>query len=125
MKHGKEKEAYKLIWDKNPLPSVCARICHHPCEQNCKRGILVDTPIAIRSIKRYLSENLEYQPEKYTRVFEEHIAIIGAGPAGLTAGHYLAGAGYGVTIFEREAEAGGMLRRGIPEFRLDRLICGV
>lgn len=122
VKAGKEKEAYKLIWDKNPLPSVCARICHHPCEQNCKRGILVDTPISIRAVKRYLSEQTEYQPEKYTQVFEERIAVIGAGPAGLTAGHYLARAGYEVTIFEREAEAGGMLRRGIPEFRLDRAV---
>lgn len=119
-KAGKEKEAYQLVWDKNPLPSICSRICHHPCEQNCKRGILVDSPISIRSVKRYLSGNVEYTPEKYTRIHEERIAVIGAGPAGLTAGHYLGKAGYEVTVFEREAQAGGMLLRGIPEFRLDR-----
>lgn len=117
---GKTEKAYQLIWSKNPLPSICARICTHPCEQNCKRGILVDEPIAIRSIKRYLSENVEWRPEKYPRIYEETIAIVGAGPAGLCAAHYLSSAGYEVTVFESASEAGGMLVRGIPEFRLDR-----
>ncbi|MDL2217704.1 FAD-dependent oxidoreductase [Christensenellaceae bacterium OttesenSCG-928-M15] len=118
-KARKEEAAYKLIWDKNPLPSVCSRICHHPCEEYCKRGILIDSPISIRSLKRYLSDSAPGKPEKYMQAFEERVAIIGAGPAGLSAGHTLAKAGYGVKIFEREAEAGGMLLRGIPEFRLD------
>lgn len=121
-KAGKEEAAYKLIWDKNPLPSVCSRICHHPCEEYCKRGILIDSPISIRSLKRYLSEHAPNKPEKYVQAFEERVAIIGAGPAGLCAGHTLAKAGYGVKIFEREAEAGGMLLRGIPEFRLERTV---
>lgn len=119
-KAGKFKEAYELIWSKNPLPSVCARICHHPCETGCKRGILVDEPIRIREVKRYLSEKVDYELPEYVCMYEEKIAIIGAGPAGLTAGHYLASAGYNVTIYEEAAEAGGMLIRGIPEFRLDR-----
>ncbi|MDR1575324.1 MAG: FAD-dependent oxidoreductase [Treponema sp.] len=119
-KAGKYEEAYELIWGKNPLLSVCARVCHHPCELGCKRGILVDEPIKIREIKRYLSEKVNYTPKKYVRLWEEKIAIIGAGPAGLTAGHYLAQAGYDVTIFEANEEAGGMLVRAIPEFRLDR-----
>jgi len=119
---GKLEEAYKLVWDKNPLPSVCARICHHPCEQVCKRGVLVDEPIAIRSIKRYLGEKTTFRAEKYPRLYEERIAVIGAGPAGLTAGHYLSRAGYEVTVFESATEAGGMLKRGIPEFRLDRSV---
>ncbi len=119
---GKLDEAYKLVWDKIPLPSVCARICHHPCEQVCKRGVLVDEPIAIRAIKRYLSEKTTFKAEKYPRMYDERIAIIGAGPAGLTAGHYLSRAGYEVTVFESAAEAGGMLKRGIPEFRLDRSV---
>ncbi|MFZ7121117.1 MAG: FAD-dependent oxidoreductase [Eubacteriaceae bacterium] len=119
-KAKKFDEAYELVWSKNPLPSVCARVCHHPCEDGCKRGILVDEPLKIREIKRYLSEKVDYQPEKYVCIYEEKIAIIGAGPAGLTAGHYLAKAGYEVTIFESSNEAGGMLIRGIPEFRLDR-----
>lgn len=121
-KAGKPDEAYELVWDKNPLPSVCARICHHPCEQNCKRGILIDTPISIRGIKRYLGEKASYKTEKYPHLYEERIAIIGAGPAGLAAGHYLSKAGYEVTIFESAPTAGGMLKRGIPEFRLDRKV---
>lgn len=119
-KAGKLDEAYELIWKKNPLLSVCARVCHHPCELGCKRGILVDSPIKIREIKRYLSEKVEYSPKKYVTTYEEKVAIIGAGPAGLTAGHYLATLGYDVTIFEEDTKPGGMLIRGIPEFRLDR-----
>ncbi len=119
-KAGKYEEAYELIWKKNPLLSVCARVCHHPCELGCKRGILVDEPIKIREIKRYLSEKVDYQPKKYVAMYEEKVAIIGAGPAGLTAGHYLASLGYEVTIYDEAHEAGGMLIRGIPEFRLNR-----
>lgn len=119
-KAGKFEKAYQLVWETNPLPSVCARICHHPCEQACKRGILVDEPIAIRSIKRFLSEKVKWNPEPYPSIYEEHVAIIGSGPAGLTAAHYLAQMGYKVTVFDSATEAGGMLRRGIPEFRLPR-----
>ncbi|MDR3337218.1 MAG: FAD-dependent oxidoreductase [Treponema sp.] len=117
---GKEIEAYRHIWDKNPLPSICGRICHHPCEQACKRGILVDEPIAIRGIKRYLTDNIDYVPGPYPKIYEETIAVIGAGPAGLAAGHTLALAGYTVTLFDGESKAGGMLNRGIPAFRLPR-----
>ena len=119
-KIGKFDEAFELVWSKNPLPSVCAHICHHPCEEGCKRGLLVDEPIQIREIKRYLSEKVDYTPKKYIQKYDERIAIIGAGPAGLTAGHYLATAGYHVTIFESDSKPGGMLVRGIPEFRLNR-----
>jgi NADPH-dependent glutamate synthase beta subunit-like oxidoreductase len=119
-RNGKLEEAYKLVWEKNPLPSVCSHICHHPCEQVCKRGVLVDDPMAIRGIKRYLSENLDYKLPKYPKLHDEKIAIIGAGPAGLAAGHFLSSMGYEVTIFEGNTEPGGMLVRGIPEFRLDR-----
>lgn len=117
---GLFEEAFKLIWDKNPLPSVCGSVCHHPCEDACKRGILVDSPIKIRGIKKYLSENETIDIPKYKVLYEEKVAVIGAGPAGLTAGHYLASMGYEVTIFESSPEAGGMLKRGIPEFRLRR-----
>ncbi|MDR1619001.1 MAG: FAD-dependent oxidoreductase [Treponema sp.] len=119
---GKEWEAYKHIWDKNPLPSICGRICHHPCEQACKRGILVDEPIAIRGIKRYLTDTINYIPERYPRIYEETVAVIGAGPAGLAAGHALSLAGYPVTLFDMEAAAGGLMLRGIPQFRLPREI---
>lgn len=121
-KLGKYEKAYELIWQKNPLPAVCARICHHPCEEGCKRGILVDEPIKIREIKRYLSEKVDYHPEPYHVIYEERIAVIGAGPAGLSAAHCLAQAGYDVTVYESSTEAGGMLMRGIPAFRLDRAV---
>lgn len=114
------EEAFKLIWDKNPLPSVCGSVCHHPCETACKRGILVDNPMKIRGIKKYLSVTQDIETRKYKQVYDEKIAVIGAGPAGLTAGHYLAGMGYEVTIFESSSEAGGMLRQGIPQFRIRR-----
>ena len=120
VKNGKQEEAFKLIWEKNPLPSVCSHICHHPCEQVCKRGVLVDNPMAIRGIKRYLDEHVEYKRPKYPKLYDEKVAVIGAGPAGLSAGHFLSTLGYDVTIFEGNMEAGGMLVRGIPEFRLDR-----
>jgi len=119
-KSGNYDAAYELVWSKNPLPAVCGRVCHHPCEEGCKRGILVDKPIKIREIKRYLSEKTDYKPPKYVRKYEEEIAVIGAGPAGLTAAHYLALAGYGVTVFEASDKPGGMLVRCIPEFRLPR-----
>jgi NADPH-dependent glutamate synthase beta subunit-like oxidoreductase len=120
VKAGKFKEAFNLIWEKNPLPSVCGSVCHHPCEEACKRGILVDHPIKIRGIKKYLSETEDTKTTAYSVLYDERIAVIGAGPAGLTAAHYLALEGYEVTVFEGAAEAGGMLKRGIPAFRLPR-----
>ena len=114
------EEAYKKIWEKNPLPAVCGHICHHPCEQVCKRGVLVDDPMAIRGIKRYLGEKVDYKRPAYPRLYDERVAVIGAGPAGLSAGHFLSSLGYDVTVFEGNCEPGGMLVRGIPEFRLDR-----
>ncbi|MDR1175424.1 MAG: FAD-dependent oxidoreductase [Treponema sp.] len=119
VKAGKIEEAFNLIWEKNPLPSVCGSVCHHPCEDACKRGILVDNPVKIRGIKKYLS-NTKDAGVKYTVLYDERIAVIGAGPAGLTAAHYLSLAGYEVTVFESDTEAGGMLKRGIPAFRLSR-----
>ena len=119
-RNGKEDAAYRMIWEKNPLPAVCSHICHHPCEQVCKRGVLVDDPMAIRGIKRYLDANVEYTRPAYPRLHDERIAVIGAGPAGLSAGHFLSSLGYEVTVFEANNEPGGMLVRAIPEFRLPR-----
>ena len=80
IKAGKEKEAFEVIWDKNPLPTVCGFVCHHPCEERCKRGILIDDSMEIRAIKRYLGEKfINYQPAPYQVFNEETIAIIGAG----------------------------------------------
>lgn len=120
-KAGKEKEAFDLIYDKNPLPSVCGYVCHHPCEQTCKRGRLVDEAMHIRALKRYLGEKfIDEKPSKYPVMNDLQIAVVGSGPAGLTAAHTLAKRGYNVTVFEQKGEAGGMLLRGIPDFRIDK-----
>lgn len=120
VKAGLYQEAFDTIWAKNPLPAICGSVCHHPCEDACKRGIIVDSPIKIRAIKKYLATTEDVKPKKYKQIYDERIAIIGAGPAGLTAGHYLATMGYEVTLFEGSNDVGGMLKRGIPSFRLDR-----
>ena len=121
LKDNKCEEAFKLIFDKVPLPTVCGYVCHHPCQDDCKRGKLVDNPIEIRALKRYISKKFsDYQPEPYPIFKEKHIAVIGAGPAGLTAAHWLSKKGYKVTIFEQGSEPGGMLIKGIPEFRIDK-----
>lgn len=117
---GQYDDAYHLIWKKNPLPSVCGRICHHPCEQACKRGTLVDEPIAIRGIKRFLADNVDMKVKKYPVTHDEEIAVVGAGPAGLMAAHTLSQFGYQVTVFDSAPVAGGMLVAGIPKFRLPR-----
>jgi len=119
-REGMYEEAFELIWKKNPLPTICGSVCHHPCEDACKRGILIDNPIKIRGIKKYLSVTEDVKLPKYKRIYDENVAVVGAGPAGLTAAHYLSMMGYEVTVFEAASEAGGMLKHGIPEFRLNR-----
>ncbi|MCX7973717.1 MAG: FAD-dependent oxidoreductase [Candidatus Aminicenantes bacterium] len=122
---GRFEEAYKIIIKDNPLPSVCSRVCHHPCESVCRAGEAGE-PIAIRSLKRFildwaLANNLKpkiVRPEQ-TR---EKIAIIGAGPAGLTAGYYLSLKGFQVTIFDSLPLPGGWLIKGIPHHRLPKEI---
>lgn len=123
LKEGKNEAAYKLIWDKTPFPAVLGYVCHHPCEDDCKRGLILDEPLKIRALKRYITNNTTLpEMEKYPVYYEETIAIIGAGPAGLSAAHDLAKNGYQVTVFDSAKEAGGMLLRGIPRFRLPREI---
>lgn len=121
--HRKFKEALEVNRLANPLPSVCGRVCHHPCEVKCRTGEIGD-PIAIRDLKRFVTD---YGREKgYRPTFkpgpkkEEKVAIIGSGPAGLMASWKLAQLGYQVTIFEAESVAGGMLSWGIPEYRLPK-----
>jgi len=118
---GKFQEALKLIKDENPFPAICGRVCHHPCESACIRGD-VDEPVAINAIKRFISD-LDLDPEtRYVPEIEEKkdekVAIIGAGPAGLTSAFYLAKEGYQVNVFDRLPVAGGMMAVGIPEYRL-------
>lgn len=118
---GRKQEAFQLIFDKVPLPTICGYVCHHPCEAACKRGTIVDWPMEIRALKRYLSEEfIDYTPAPYPVTKQERIAIVGAGPAGLTAAHWLSKRGYKVTVFEENAEPGGMMIDGIPAFRLDK-----
>jgi NADH-quinone oxidoreductase subunit F len=120
---GRFKEAFDIIIKDNPLPSVCARVCHHPCESKCQAGKW-DSPIAIRALKRFaadyaLKAGLYPEPKKQ-RTGGEKVAIIGSGPAGLVAGYHLADKGYDVTIFEALSVVGGGLIVCIPEFRLPR-----
>ncbi|MCJ7617532.1 MAG: FAD-dependent oxidoreductase [Desulfobacterales bacterium] len=120
---GRYKDGLKLIKEEMPFPSICGRICHHPCEMKCNRG-KIDEPVAIEYLKRFLadrglSEDIGYVPETEEKK-DEKIAIIGAGPAGLSAAYFLAIKGYPVTVFERLPVAGGMMAVGIPAYRLPR-----
>jgi NADPH-dependent glutamate synthase beta subunit-like oxidoreductase len=122
---GQYTEGIKLIKREMPFPAVCGRVCPHPCEEACNRG-KVDEPIAIEYLKRFLadvdlSSDTQYLPEIKDQK-NEKVAIIGAGPAGLTAAYYLAIEGYRVTVFEKLPVAGGMMAVGIPEYRLPRNI---
>ena len=120
---GKLQEALQLLKETSPFPSVCGRICHHPCESKCSRD-QIDEPVAIQSIERFLADQdlsigNSYVPE-VREARDEKIAIIGSGPAGLTAAYFLAREGYKVTVFEKLPVAGGMMAVGIPEYRLPR-----
>ncbi|MFH0812507.1 MAG: NAD(P)-binding protein, partial [Pseudomonadota bacterium] len=122
---GKYKEALALIRKNNPLPAVCGRVCTHPCETTCTRN-KVDDPIGIMFLKRFVSDWEYAQDEIAVPVLEkkreEKVAILGSGPAGLSAAFYLALEGYPVTIFEAASEPGGMMIWGIPDYRLPREI---
>ena len=124
---GRYTEALELIKKENPFPAVCGRICNKACEDACTRGS-VDAPIAIDDIKKFIAgKDLEAEHRFVPKIvnqtgrpYEEKIAVIGSGPAGLTCAYYLALKGYPVTVFEKEKELGGMLTLGIPSFRLEK-----
>ncbi len=121
IREGRWEDALRVIKMDNPFPGICGRICNHRCETACNRGLL-DEPINIRALKRFVTDKVYAQPrqpvEPAPRLYPQRVAIIGAGPCGLTAAQDLARAGYGVTIFEAMPVAGGMLRLGVPEYRL-------
>ena len=126
---GRYTEALELIKKENPFPAVCGRICNKVCEEACSRGI-VDASVAIDDIKKFIAEKdlsaeTRFVPKMLNQIgrpYEEKVAVIGAGPAGLSCAYYLAVKGYPVTVFEKEQMLGGMLTMGIPSFRLDRAV---
>jgi NADPH-dependent glutamate synthase beta subunit-like oxidoreductase/NAD-dependent dihydropyrimidine dehydrogenase PreA subunit len=123
---GRFEEALEVIREDNPLPGICGRVCHHPCEGSCRRQEL-DQALAICDVKRFLSDYDLAQkktpaPAAARQGRRERVAIVGAGPAGLTAAYYLAKAGFRTTLFEASPESGGMLRWGIPGYRLPRTV---
>jgi formate dehydrogenase beta subunit len=118
---GRYDDAVAVIRERVPLPSICAYVCHAPCETKCRRGTLRDKPIAIEALKRFAVDHAGTGKEGTASVKEtgKRVAIIGSGPAGLTAAYYLRKVcGHGVTIFEALPKAGGMMRVGIPRYRL-------
>jgi NADH-quinone oxidoreductase subunit F len=121
----KYEKAVEIIRERNPFPAVCGRICIHPCELKCRRGEL-DEPVAIRSLKRFASDwyfdHIGKPKEPFPVTKDQKVAVVGAGPAGLTCAYFLAKMGYRVTVFESQSVAGGMLGITIPEFRLPRKV---
>ncbi len=126
----KYREAYDLIRQDNPFPSICGRVCHHPCETYCRRGEY-DEPIAIATLKRFVADWVSAHKDELPTAEGKtepgkpsegkgKVAIIGAGPAGLACAYYLSALGYPTTIFEASPAAGGMMRMGIPAYRLPR-----
>ena len=121
---GEFEDAYKVIRKTNPFPSACARVCHHPCEYACRSGTTGGEPVAVRLLKRFIVDNVNpqvgNQPAEPASDDGARIAVIGAGPSGLTAAHFLSLMGHRVTVFEREGKPGGMLESAIPAYRLPR-----
>ena len=124
---GRYEDAYRYARIPNPFASICGRVCGHPCEPACRRGQF-DSPISIRALKRFVTERYGPESRNPIDVFSakprvkhaEKVAVIGSGPAGMSAAHDLALLGYPVTVFEAAAVPGGMMHLGIPEYRLPR-----
>lgn len=119
--NGDYEEAYKAIRSENPFPSVCARVCDHKCEQLCRLGQSGDDPVSIRLLKRFVTDTVDpsiFRPKYSSDNKPDKIAIVGSGPSGLTAAHYLSLKGYQSTVFEMDSKPGGMLLSCIPSYRL-------
>lgn len=111
--------ALEILMENNPLPGICGRVCPSPCQANCVRG-KTDEPIRIPDLERYVADQGEVEIKPATTDDRRNIAIVGSGPAGLTAGYFLARDGHRVSIYEKFPKPGGMLRYGIPDFRLSK-----
>ncbi|MBR1565236.1 MAG: FAD-dependent oxidoreductase [Oscillospiraceae bacterium] len=121
---GKYLEALELIKKENPLPAVCGRVCNRKCEDVCTRGD-IDRAVAIDEVKKFIADkelerDTRFVPKKLYDFSDKKIAVIGAGPAGLSCAYYLAADNYRVTVFDKNEQPGGMLRYGIPSFRLEK-----
>ncbi|MBI4701809.1 MAG: FAD-dependent oxidoreductase [Deltaproteobacteria bacterium] len=122
---GEYEQAYLAIREHNPFPSVCARVCNHACEQHCRLGTSGEEPVAIRALKRFVTDRIDpavFKPrrEPAPGAGTRPVAVVGAGPGGLSAAHYLSLKGYQVTLFEAQDRPGGMLLSGVPAYRLPR-----
>lgn len=121
IREGRFEDALRVIKEDNPFPGICGRICNHRCEDACNRG-KVDEPVNIHALKRFVTDMVyakpRVPPQPIPKRYTERVAIIGAGPCGLTAAQDLCKLGYPVTVFEALPVAGGMLRVGVPEYRL-------
>ncbi|HUT31729.1 MAG TPA: NADH-ubiquinone oxidoreductase-F iron-sulfur binding region domain-containing protein [Sedimentisphaerales bacterium] len=121
---GEYEAAYKVIRDANPFPSICARVCDRKCETRCNHAVSGGEAVAVRALKRFVTDRVDpsvYKPlRKHTNIGADRVAVVGSGPAGLVAAHYLSLSGYKVTIAESENEPGGMLISCIPAYRLPR-----
>ena len=122
---GEYLEAIETIRERNPFPAICGRICHHPCETRCRRGEL-DEPVAIRALKRFVADwyfdhaSELPPPQPFPKIHSQKIAVVGAGPTGLSCAYFLAQKGYPTTVFEALPVGGGMLSVAIPQFRLPK-----
>lgn len=116
-------EALDLLSRENPMPAITGRVCHHPCEVGCNRRDF-DAAVAVHAIERAAGDEVlsRSHPAAPERLHDERIAVVGAGPAGLSAAYHLARLGYGVTVYDDAEKAGGMLRQGIPSYRLPRAV---
>lgn len=122
---GLYEESYQVIREANPFPSICARVCDRKCELHCQLGASGSEPVAVRALKRFITDRIDpsvYKPSQFQIAGKDapRVAVVGAGPAGLSAAHYLSLLGYKVTLFEAQDELGGMLMSCIPAYRLPR-----
>jgi NADH-quinone oxidoreductase subunit F len=123
--NGDHEDAYRAIRKNNPFPSVCARVCDHKCEQHCRLGTTGEDPISIRALKRFITDTVDpaaYRTPALEARTGRKVAVVGAGPAGLTAAHLLSLRGHEVTVIDAHSQPGGMLLLGIPSYRLPRNI---